>query len=177
MLPEVLQTSAGPDPVNARLALYHYTGRPAQAVRRLKYERVLTHVAEMSNELRMAAETTGLIGADFVVPVPIHWTRWCERGFNQSELLAERFPNLATQALTRTRRTRQQVGLSAEERRANLAQAFSADPGVNGKSILLLDDVITSGGTARECARVLKDAGAFQVDLITYCSGGSVRDV
>lgn len=130
----------------------------------------------MAQEIAALANTHGLIRADAVVPVPIHWSRRCERGFNQSEVLAARLESVKPDLLVRRRRTRQQVGLSAEQRTHNLSGAFRAG-NVKDLSILLLDDVVTSGGTAKECARVLKEAGAYRVDLITYCSGGSVLDL
>lgn len=166
----------GPPPIDFRAAVHHYHGRAAQAVRRLKYDRVLTHAHEMAQEIAALANTHGLIRADAVVPVPIHWSRRCERGFNQSEVLAARLESVKPDLLVRRRRTRQQVGLSAEQRTHNLSGAFRAG-NVKDLSILLLDDVVTSGGTAKECARVLKEAGAYRVDLITYCSGGSVLDL
>lgn len=114
--------------------------------------------------------------ADAFVPVPIHWTRLCERGFNQSVLLAEALPNVRQDWLWRTRRTRQQAGLSPELRRQNLVGAFEASESVRGASIVLVDDVTTSGGTARECAKALLAKGASRVDLLTFCVGGAIDD-
>ncbi len=172
----VANSASGPDPVHQSVAAYDYTGRPAQAVRRLKYSRVLTHAACMAEELAEAASRVGIVGCDAFVPVPIHWTRQCERGFNQSAILAESLPNVEPTWLRRTRRTRQQVGLTPEMRKVNLQGAFAASKEVSGKWIVLVDDVTTSGGTARECAKALLDAGAYRVDLLTYCRGGAVTD-
>lgn len=166
----------GPVPVDGAQAVHDYHGRAAQAVRRLKYDRVMPHVEEMSLEMLALARSGGLDRADLVVPVPIHWSRRCERGFNQSELLAKPFDKRDLSVLRRVRRTRQQVGLTPEERSNNLAGAFSALRELRGRTILLIDDVRTSGGTARECAKTLKEAGALQVYLLTYCAGGSVHD-
>lgn len=159
-------------PLTRRAACMDYTGRAAQAVRRLKYERVTSHAALMSCQMAELAELTGLDLADAVIPVPIHWTRRCLRGFNQAELLAEAFSRVQPELLRRIRPTRPQVGLSTDERLHNLQGAFVAEEHVKGQSILLLDDVTTSGGTALECARTLLERGAREVSLITYAAGG-----
>lgn len=162
--------------LDAVRSVHPYTGRAAQAVRRLKYDRVLTHAATMADEL--ASRIAPVIETfDVVVPVPIHWSRKCLRGFNQAEVLSERLPRARCDLLVRTRRTRQQVGLTPEERLQNLRDAFAVTTRVEGLSVLLLDDVVTSGGTARECARALRSGGAARVELLTYCAGGSMSDL
>jgi len=110
----------------------------------------------------------GLVGFDLVVPIPIHWSRRCIRGFNQSDLLAESLPNLCSDAVARVRRTKPQVRLSREARMHNLADAFRAKPVVDGKSVLLIDDVLTSGQTARECAKALALAGAKDIVALAF---------
>lgn len=149
---------------------FDYAGRAAQAVRRLKYDRLTGLGPWMSSEIKELARGSGLEKADLIIPVPIHWTRLCERGFNQSELLAESFGATST-SLLRFRRTRPQVGLDLEQRLENLRGAFRAEESLSGKSVLLIDDVITSGGTARECAVALKAAGAVHVAAIAFCGG------
>jgi ComF family protein len=108
---------------------------------------------------------------DVVVPVPIHWARRAQRGFNQSELLAELAPKeiLRPEILARTRFTRPQVGLSASERLKNLSGAFKASKAVRGLRVLLIDDVVTTGGTALACAQALLDSGATETGLLTFC--------
>ena len=110
--------------------------------------------------------------APLVVPVPLHKSRRRSRGFNQSELIARaavrqlpRKLETLTDALVRQRDTISQVGLSREERIENVRDAFRvAQPSrVNGRDILLVDDVMTTGTTLSECARVLKQAGAERV--------------
>ncbi|MBC8064693.1 MAG: ComF family protein, partial [Chlorobia bacterium] len=90
-------------------------------------------------------------------------------GFNQAEALALKLPRekLALQLLTRVRATRPQVGLRGEERSRNLVGAFQASSGVAGKTILLIDDVTTSGHTGDQCAIALLKAGATKVGLLT----------
>jgi len=162
--------------LDAVRSVHPYTGRAAQAVRRLKYERVLTHAATMADEL--AASIAPVVETfDVVVPVPIHWSRKCLRGFNQAEVLSEGLPRVRRDVLIRTRRTRQQVGLTPEQRLRNLRGAFAVAEPVQGLTVLLLDDVVTSGGTARECARALRSGGAARIELLTYCAGGSMSDL
>lgn len=159
-------------------AVFAYEGRAAQAVRRLKYSRITGLAAPLALELGDAAERWGLLEADLFVPIPIHWSRRSWRGFNQSELLCERLPaDRMSQrtVLLRTRATRPQVGLTREERLSNLAGAFAARPEVAGKRVLLIDDVVTTLGTARECASALKAAGAAEVGVLALCGEAEPR--
>ncbi len=110
---------------------------------------------------------------DLIIPVPLHAARLRERGFNQSLVLA-RFASSATgakisaKALIRTRKTIPQTKLSGAERRKNLHTAFTADPSlVEGKKILLMDDVYTTGSTVDECARTLLKSRAEKVEVMT----------
>lgn len=110
---------------------------------------------------------------DAIVPVPLHWLRQWRRGFNQSEVLARglghRLGLPVIAALRRVRSTEVQAGLSNTARRRNVAQAFRPRRGraVDGKRILLIDDVMTTGATAAACALALKRAGAARVALVT----------
>lgn len=157
-------------PLAWRFAPFLYAGRGSQAVQRLKFERAVSLGLALAELLAMRAREADLPPYDAVIPVPIHWSRRHERGFNQSELLAERFDNVQPGWLTRTRRTPPQVGQSREERLTGLAGAFRASSAVQGKRVALLDDVTTSGGTALACAWALRDAGATEVGLIALCA-------
>lgn len=115
--------------------------------------------------------------ADLILPVPLHRFRLWQRRFNQSALLAQRIAALSGtpwrhDVLVRGRRTRAQVGLDQEARRRNVRNAFQVPPGalaaVAGKSVLLVDDVRTTGATAEACALALRRAGAARVDLLTF---------
>ncbi|MGA8874521.1 MAG: ComF family protein [Candidatus Korobacteraceae bacterium] len=140
----------------------------------LKYERV-TPVAAPLGEM-LARAVTEVIGScdahPVLIPVPLHKSRRRSRGFNQSELIAHAAVRHLPQtlevldgALIRHRDTVSQVGLSREERIENMRDAFRvAQPSrINGRDIVLVDDVMTTGTTLSECARVLKQAGAERV--------------
>jgi ComF family protein len=106
---------------------------------------------------------------DLFVPVPLHPDRLRERGFNQSLLLAQhvgdRLAVQVTEALVRTRRTNAQVNLGAKQRMANVAGAFAIQPEIQvaGLSVVLIDDVVTTGSTLSACAEALLSAGASSV--------------
>lgn len=113
--------------------------------------------------------------ADWLVPVPLARMRLWQRRFNQAALLASAIARVthvpdAPFVLQRTRRTATQVGLSVEQRRRNVAGAFSVPEGrraeIAGKNLVLVDDVITTGATANACARALLRAGAGRVDVL-----------
>lgn len=111
---------------------------------------------------------------DVVIPVPLHWRKKWQRGFNQAELLARAIGRRrgapVLRALARARFTQTQAGLSNTDRRKNVAQAFRCRRAVEtlrGKRVLLIDDVMTTGATAAACARALKQAGADKVVLAT----------
>jgi ComF family protein len=164
MLPAVPAVTHGDGPVSFRAIVYRYEDRAAQAVRRLKYNRSTGLAPWMAEEI---AQASAKLPFDAVVPVPIHWSRWCWRGFNQSDLIAARLPS-EPRLLRRVRATRPQVGLNREERLRNLEGAFAARPCV-GRSILLIDDVVTSGQTATECAKALLEQGAKEVGILALC--------
>ncbi len=156
-------------PLGFRACAYAFETRAAQAVRRLKYSRSTSLAPFMASAV--AKRLTDLARQeDLIVPVPMNWARRSWRGFNQSDLLARGSHGLevSTEALRRVRNTRPQVGLTLKERQENLKGAFRASPAVKSSSVILIDDVVTSGQTARECARVLLEAGAMSVGIVAF---------
>ena len=118
-----------------------------------------------------------LAEADVLVPVPLHKRRLWQRRFNQAALLAFGISKLSgkpctTEMLVREKPTLQQVSLSANDRRKNVGRAFAVPPEqqahVHGKTIVLIDDVRTTGATASACAAALKAAGAAKIHLLTF---------
>ena len=110
-----------------------------------------------------------------LIPVPLHWSRVWQRGFNQSALVAReigRRLNIRTDpfSLQRLRRTAPLKGMSPRQRRKTVAGAFRVrnKSAVAGKTVILIDDVLTTGSTAEACARTLKRAGAARVELVTW---------
>ena len=106
--------------------------------------------------------------AELLLPVPLHWWRQYRRTYNQSFLLSEYVSSryalpICQDLLVRTRPTPQQKKLSEKQRRKNLRGAFRAATECKGRSIVLIDDVVTTGSTLSECARTLKKAGALHV--------------
>ena len=140
---------------------------------RLKYGRKVAIARTMARYMAPLIEDSR---ADSVlVPVPLHWTRLWQRGFNQSVLVARDLSRRLrvrsdVLVLRRLRRTPPLKGMSPQQRRKAVAGAFGvADKAaVAGKTIILIDDVLTTGSTAEACARTLKRAGAARVELVTW---------
>ncbi len=152
--------------------LYDEEGLSGQAVKRFKYSRRLDLLPVMHHWLRQFLCLELAQAADLVAPVPLHPKRLKQRGFNQSLLLAQAFPQVRfeRELLARVRDTKPQTTCqNPKERRHNVKGAFTVHRPdlVKGNKILLIDDVFTTGATVRECARVLRQAGARQVDILT----------
>jgi len=154
-----------------RLGLYD--GLLREAVLRIKI-----HTGEAMAELlgEFWADHTGAVlrsvRADMIVPVPLHWRRRWRRGYNQSAALAHGLANrlrlpCGAFGLRRTRATPMQTAQTLAGRRDNVRGAFAAARNVRlqGKTVLLVDDVMTTGATASEAARALKAAGAARVTV------------
>jgi ComF family protein len=147
-----------------------YAGPLRDAVQRFKFGRrpaLARPLAALVLEQCAAAVPDGAV----LVPVPLARERERERGFNQAALLAERLAAglrapLRTRWLARTRATPPQTALNATERRVNVRGAFVASTSAAGIDIVLIDDVLTTGATAAECARALRAAGARSVGVL-----------
>jgi ComF family protein len=150
------------------IAACRFEGPAREMVHRLKYSGDTRAVEWMGREMALRARKTPWWPAvEVIIPVPLHWTRRFTRRFNQSELLARALsrdsrPPCAPELLRRTRRTPAQVTLEPAAREQNVKGAFAAShpERVKGRTVLLVDDVMTTCATARECARVLRNAGA-----------------
>jgi len=160
-----------------------YEGRMRDAIHAVKYDRL--HRAARPLGVMLAEAIGGLAGEApaelLVIPVPLHRLKYAQRGFNQSRLLAEEalgflrmsHPEwrltLAAGTLLRLRATESQAGLTPRQRRLNLKGAFSVSDAkqVAGRDVLVVDDILTTGATARAAAKVLMDAGAASVWVAT----------
>jgi ComF family protein len=139
---------------------------------RLKYGRKVAIARTMA---RYMAPLVSDSGERILIPVPLHRTRLWQRGFNQSALVASELSRrlgIATHplALRRIRRTPPLKGMSPLQRRKTVAGAFRVrdQAAVAGKTVILVDDVLTTGSTAEACARTLKRAGAARVELVSW---------
>ena len=128
----------------------------------------------LAKMLYVAGEDIFRSGVDIIIPVPLHYTRLIWRKYNQSSLLATELSKLTGISsnnfiLRKARRTKPQVECNGAARLSNLRGAFVVkNPSlIQGKRILLIDDVLTTGATLRECALALKRAGAKSVDALT----------
>ena len=158
----------------ARAALV-YDGSCRELIHAFKYHNK-THLRRPL-ALMAVEEITGFVrerAPDLLLPVPLHRKRLRIRGFNQAVLLGAFWSScwkipLDRRNLRRIRWTEPQINLSAVQRRENVKGAFSVqDPAaIDGRRVLLVDDVFTTGSTVEECAAVLKRAGAADVSVVT----------
>lgn len=148
-------------------------------IQKMKYSGVRLVIPWMARQMLIVLENGPLYPPDALVAVPMHKKRRRVRGFNHADLLAEELSRLTgckkLDALARTRNTRQQARLSAKRRRANMLGAFERITDVEGLRILLIDDVLTTGATANQCARVLRAGGAVDVQLLTLAGAGDLQ--
>jgi ComF family protein len=165
----------------AALRLGPYEGPLREVVLRLKHHSG-EGLAEVVGALWAAHAEARLraTGTDLVIPVPLHWRRRWSRGYNQSETLAHalaarlRLP-CRPRWLRRTRSTPKQTGQTPAGRRENVRGAFAARAvdAIKGKTVLLVDDVLTTGSTCSEAARALRSAGAVRVVVAVLAHGQS----
>jgi len=155
-----------------------YDGELRELIHLLKYDGVVPAAKVLGRMLAQAIQKLDLApGPLLVIPVPLHRSKKRQRGFNQAELIARKalrrlsLPDaqLASGILARSRTTASQIGLTRPQRAENIRGAFRvAHPGkVAGRNVLLVDDVLTTGTTVSECARILRKAGAKEVWVAT----------
>lgn len=159
---------------------YLLDGGARRLVHALKYDG-LSALAEPMGRLMSGCLAEWGIVPDVVVPVPLHPSRERRRGFNQAALLARSLAECAglqvdPAPLRRVRATTPQVRTaSAEERSRNVSGAFAGSGSVAGRSVLLVDDVCTTGATVRACASVLRASGASRIYALTFAREGYGR--
>jgi len=167
-------------PFESARSAVRYRGPVRAAIRAFKYEHDSSLRLDLVS-LAVACVRTQYAGVwfDAVAFVPLHARRERERTYNQSHLLARGVAAalgkpLLTRCLRRVRATATQTAMKAEDRRKNVKNAFAAvNPGwIEGRSLLLVDDVMTTGATVSECASVLMRAGAAGVRVVTVARGG-----
>jgi competence protein ComFC len=145
-----------------------FDGSLATAIHLFKFQRV-RRLHRPLGELLLCFDLSGL---DAIIPVPLSVTGLRDRGFNQSLLIAKTVSDrtkipLIIDGLFKENNTPPQIGLSRNERKANLKGAFGTEKKFRGMRLLLVDDVMTTGSTANECAKELLKAGAAEVKVLT----------
>ncbi|MGE5550160.1 MAG: ComF family protein [Bacteroidota bacterium] len=156
-----------------------YEGAARAYLHEVKFHRSLPLARALAGVLAAyVREQGGFQSYEAILPVPLHARREAERGFNQAAVLAGAVGAVlhrpvVMEAAARIRQTETQSRLDRERRRENVKAAFSiVDPGaVTGRRVLLIDDILTTGYTASECARALLRAGAVEVGVLTLANG------
>jgi len=176
--PELLSMEAIANPpayARARAAV-RYDDVARTLVHGLKYQD-RTDLAPAMGRWMVRAGRELLAEADALVPVPLHWRRGWSRRYNQSGALARVIERqsgvkLVSEVLRRVRPTQQQIGLSRPQRASNVQGAFKVaghrQSEIQGRRLILVDDVLTSGATADACARALLRAKAASVDVLVF---------
>ena len=171
-----MQAIADPPAYQRARAAVRYDKVAKTLVHALKYQDRTDLAPTMGRWMARAGHEL-LNEADLLVPVPLHWRRAWSRRYNQSGALAQVIARqtgvtVSRDALRRVRPTQQQIGLSRSERATNVQGAFKVSQDkttdVQGRRVILIDDVLTSGATVDACARALLRAKAAQVDVLVF---------
>ncbi len=156
-------------------SVFLYNEHSRALVTKLKFNDQL-HLASVYGPWLAKAAGDMLKTCEIIVPVPLSWRRFVGRRYNQAVLLAQALSKktgfaVLPDALSRTRHTPPQTGLSRAQREKNVSGAFTINgrykKAIAGKTVLLIDDVMTTGSTLSACARVLLKAGAKEVNVLT----------
>lgn len=162
-------------------SVFLYHGAAGRILRKVKNEGTGEYVRFVAGQMKKSrGEFIRMVAPECIVPVPLHPSKLRQRGFNQAELLAralgEELDIPVRLLIKKTKKTKDQKTLSREQRSRNIKGAFEADAGAVGKkipqSVLLVDDVYTTGSTLTACARVLKALGVKRVAFLSICAGG-----
>jgi ComF family protein len=173
--------------VDGCISIFYYEHTLKQVIAMIKYRLVRDAFPELFSLMekpcvqkitQLQSLINDLSTSTFVIqPIPLHASRLRQRGFNQSALIASFLTSKTgfnvIDALTRVKETQPQAKLHKHERQMNAARAFGLKKGivVTNLSILLVDDVVTTGSTVKEAARVLKEAGACRIWVLSIAKG------
>lgn len=167
-----------PPPYTRSFAPFVHTGAVAHAIHLFKYED-RPDLARPLSKLLFDGARHFLEPRFALVAIPLHRRRYVSRRYDQAGLLAHELSTLSEMpvvwnGLIRSSETQRQVGLDEMEREANLHDAFDATPRLRGLRVLLIDDVFTTGATARAASRAVLDAGAREVRILTVARAWSM---
>lgn len=164
-------------------ACYPYEGEAKALVWDLKFHNCRYLAEPMAKLMAQAGDITENGKYDLIIPVPLSPGRRKEREYNQTELLCKELSHILGvetdfATLIKVKDTPSQASLHPAKRRSNLRDAFGlADTdSLKGRQVILVDDVITTGSTVDQCARVLKRGGASAVKVLAFCGSGRKRD-
>lgn len=162
-------------------SVFEYAGIIQSAIYRLKYDGDRDIASVLGKFMARELDQRNW-RPDVIIPVPLHLDRLNERGFNQSELLAatigrESGIDVATGVLTRKKYTESQVSLTRLERRQNVRGVFEADGSrtIKDKSVLVVDDIMTTGATLNECSRALKGLDPASIYCLSAATPSYVK--
>lgn len=173
LCPHCLAAVAAPPPrecdgLDGVCVAAEYDGAIGAAIRALKYDHQSRLAEPLGSLLTRAVRRAGW-PVEVIVPVPLHAARLLDRGYNQAKLVSLYLARalavpIDCEAVRRVRDTPSQVNLNAQERRLNVEGAFESHPeAVRGRTVLVVDDVLTTGATLGACAEALRLAGAAEV--------------
>ena len=161
-------------------SVYRYRGTAGSMIRKVKRDGTETTLVFLAKEIKHRCNPfLSMTGAECIVPVPLHRKKQRKRGFNQAELLATALGKelgLPVKCLLeKTKQTKDQKYMSLEQRGRNVADVYrmrkDETAAVMPRTVLLVDDIVTTGSTLTACACVLKEAGVKEVYFITVCAG------
>ncbi|WP_378950681.1 ComF family protein [Pelosinus sp. sgz500959] len=155
-----------------------YTGTLKRLIHDMKFRQQEKYAIYLRWLLKQHSNANGFIPLQYVIPVPLHTERLRERGYNQAEAIFKNWARSANlswmpELLLRIRPTIPQWELNLSERKQNMKDAFmiSRPEIINKQHVILVDDIVTTGVTLDECAKVLKKAGAIRVEALVIASG------
>lgn len=152
---------------------FEYTDALRQTILDFKFKNCRAYAPLFAEMMKSYIASYGIWeDFDYIIPVPLHESRLRERGYNQSELIAEYIAEqtgipMRADLLTRNRATKRQSSLKRYDRVLNVQGAFDCSADLNGKNIILFDDICTTGNTLQACAEALKDADAENICALT----------